>query len=136
METSHYFRNEIFINQIKKTHLDKTDESEYLREKINIILEEDDEKETFNNYLKPYKSLRYLKTIFSLKIFYHREVLLNFCFLQIQTEINTKTVEKFEKNRKFPNFETEFGVNSNWIEKYGKTLNFQFWFKRDYFRNF
>ena len=69
METSHYFRNEIFINQIKKTHLDKTDESEYLREKINIILEEDDEKETFNNYLKPYKSLRYLKTIFSLKIF-------------------------------------------------------------------
>lgn len=56
--------------------------------------------------------------------------------------MNKKTVETFEniydfvrQNKKFPNFETEFGVKSNWIEKYGKTLNFQFWFQRDYYRN-
>ena len=69
----------IFKN-LEETPADGADENESLQETTNIILEEedDDDKETFNNYVKPYKSLRYLKTIFSLKIFYHREVLLNF----------------------------------------------------------
>ena len=52
--------------------------------------------------------------------------MLNFCFLQNKTEKFEKIYDFVRQNRKFPNFETEFGVNPNWIEKYGKTLNFQF----------
>ena len=122
MEKSHYIRNEILINQIKKPEFEKkgipniqilfdfldaalkyqeknlvwftnsewfnansqmifknleetpadgADENESLKETTNIILEgeDDDDKETFNNYVKPYKSLRYFKNYFFVEKF-------------------------------------------------------------------
>lgn len=112
LEYAHYFRNEIFINKIKKPEFQQQgipnvhtlfdfldaalkyqeenlvwftnsewfnqnsqlifeyvgkndelgiDENECLNETTNVIIETDDKKEKFNNYVKPYKSLRYSK---------------------------------------------------------------------------
>lgn len=56
--------SQLIFENLEKIHTIGTDENKYFKETTNIIIDEDDDKEIFNNYVKPYKSLRYFSKLF------------------------------------------------------------------------
>lgn len=111
---------------------------------------EDDDEGRFNEFIKPFKSLRYFFFFFLFAVkkyrdlkFESRDILFNFCFFEKEKRTLNKKKDSFQKlydfvstNKKFPNFEKEFAVESNWVQKCGKFYNLKnHWFNRDYSRN-